>query len=199
MLSFYTPAFAQTTATRPGQIRKEAAKELVQIRKENVAERLSNLGERIASKEATLKLRINKFKDKVKAQIVERIGINLNTINDNRVDQATKFLANAARILDKLAERVSSASASGKDTTSANTAITNARSSIASASSAVASQSAKEYTLSISSESAARAEIKVTRDMFHDDWKGIRELMIIAKQSVADAIRVAATTLGGRN
>ena len=196
---FASPAFAQTTATRPGQIRREAVKERIDTRREAVSEKLENLRDRIATKEATLKLRLAKFKDKTKAQIVERIATNLNRINDNRVDHANKFLANALRILEKLQERVNKAVDAGKDATSANAAIIDARAKIASASAAVASQSAKEYTVSVSSESAAKSEIKSTRDMFHTDWQGIRILLTDAKQAVGAAIRVAATTLGGSN
>lgn len=199
---FTSSAFAQTTATRPGQIRREAVKERVETRKEiiterreSITEKLENMRDRIASKEATLKLRLAKFKDKVKAQIVERVATNLNQINENRVDHANKFLANATRILNKLQERVNQAASNSKDATSANSAIADAKAKIASASAAVASQSAREYTVSISSESAAKSEIKSTRDMFHTDWQGVRRLLTDAKQSVATAIRVAATTL----
>src|SRR3989338_6839404 len=165
LFGFTTSAYAQTTATRPGQIKREVVKERVETRKEIIADRKENITTkldglkiRIASKEASLKLRLN-----------------------------------------KLQERVSNAASNGKDAASANAAISSARAKIASASAAVASQSAKEYTLSVSSESAAKAEIKATRDAFHGDWQSVRALLIDAKQAVANAIRVAATTLGGDN
>ncbi|OGE38996.1 hypothetical protein A3F00_01780 [Candidatus Daviesbacteria bacterium RIFCSPHIGHO2_12_FULL_37_11] len=206
LFGFTTSAYAQTTATRPGQIKREVVKERVETRKEIIADRKENITTkldglkiRIASKEASLKLRLNKFKDKTKALIVEKVSTVLNNINENRVTHSNRFLENASRILNKLQERVSNAASNGKDAASANAAISSARAKIASASAAVASQSAKEYTLSVSSESAAKAEIKATRDAFHGDWQSVRALLIDAKQAVANAIRVAATTLGGDN
>lgn len=193
-----TPAIAQT-ATTPGQVRRDAAKERLAQRREVVSERIGNLKERIATREAALKERLSRFKDKQKAQIIDRIGSVLNNINSNWVEHANRFLANLTRILDRLQEKVNSEAATGDNATSANAAIANAKAKIASASAAVASQSAMEYTVSISSESAAKAEIKSTRESFHSDWEKIRRMLIDARQAVGKAIETAATTLGGRN
>lgn len=193
-----TPAIAQT-ATTPGQIRKGAAKERLAQRREITSERIDNLKERIATREAALKERLAKFKDKQKAQIIDRIGNTLNNINSNWVEHANRFLVNLTRILDRLQEKVNAQATSGKDATSTNSAIANAKAKIASASAAVASQSAKEYTVSISSESAAKAEIKSTRESFQSDWEKIRRMLIDARQAVGKAIETAATTMGGRS
>ncbi len=149
-----------------------------------------------ASREANLKLKLDKFKDQKKATIVQRVSDNLNRINQTRVDSANKFLANATRILDRLQERVTQRS-SGKDASAANSAIANARSTIASASAAVTLQSSIDYTVTIASESGAKADTKTVRDKFHSDWLNVRKSLIEVKQAVADAVRVSATTLGG--
>lgn len=196
LLIYSTPAFAQT-ATTPGRIRRDAVKERIAQKREIVTEKIGNLKERIATKEAALRERLAKFKDKEKAQIVERISTNFNKINSNWVDHANKFLANVTRILEKLQQKVNDQAAAGKDATAANAAITTAKAKIASASAAVALQSAKEYTATISGEAAAKSEIKSTRESLRDDWEIIRRLLIDARQAVGDAIEIAAKTLGG--
>lgn len=203
LFSVTTIASAQT-ATNPATTRRDTAKERLETRKEgletrkeNIQDKIDNLQERIASREATLKQRLGKFKDKLKVERIERINKNLSMINSKRIDIANRFLANATRILDKLQERVRTEAGKGKDATTANSAILDARAKIASASGAVASQSLMDYTVSISSESAAKTEIKVTRDGLHSDWQNVRSLLTAAKQAVANAITVAVTTMGG--
>jgi len=196
-LSLVASVSAQTNDTKPGQVRRELVQQRIETKREIVQNRLDNLKDRIATKQAALKERLAAFKDKRKVQIVERISTNLNKINSNWIDHANKFLANASRILEKLEERVNNQVSQGKDATEANTAITDAKAKLASASAAVASQSAKEYTVIISTESAAKEEIRTTRNALNTDWQAIRALLRDAKQAVANAIRVAATTLGG--
>ena len=207
LLVFVTGASAEDSTTS-STTRRETAKEKLEQRKdtiqakkdegkEAIGARIDNIKDRIASKEAALKARLSKFKDKKKAEIVERVSTNLNRINENRVNHSNKFLENATRLLEKLQDRVNQAGNNGKDTTSANSAITDAKTKIASASAAVATQSALDYTVTISSESGAKADSNAMRDKLHTDWKGVRKLLIETEQAVAEAVRVAATTLGG--
>lgn len=136
--------------------------------------------ENIESRKASMKERITSFKDKKKATAAAMINTNLNKINQNRTDQMSKHLERMTAILNKLENRVNERSA-----------IAQARASIASASSAVEAQAEKDYTIQVTSESKVRADAQKQREALHSDLKAVRQLVIDAKQSVANAIRTA--------
>lgn len=142
-----------------------------------------------------LKARLQTFKDKKKAEITERVSNNLNKINKNRTDHFLKFLDKVVGVLNKLETRVNGAV--GKDTTSAKAAIADARASLASAKAAVQAQAAKDYTITVSSETKVRSDVTLVRDRLHQDLQAIRKQVVDVKQSVANAIKVASTSLGG--
>ena len=193
---FAYPVFAETT-TDSKTTKKERIKERIENRKLLVQERIADIKERIASREASLREKLATFKDKRKSALVERVNTNLNRINQNRTDHFKKFLENASRILLRLEQRVATKAAEGADTTKANAAIADARVAIASASAAVNAQALMDYTITISSESAAKADVKEQRNALHEDLSKVKQLVMVAKQAVANAIRVAATTLKG--
>lgn len=148
-----------------------------------------------ATHAAELKAKLSKFKDKKKAEVTQKVSGNLNKINQNRTDHFLKFLAKATEILNKLETRVNGAGS--KDTTSAKAAIADARASLASAKAAVQAQAGKDYTITVSSETKVRSDVTLIRDRLHQDLQAIRKQVVDAKQSVANAIKVASTSLGG--
>lgn len=173
------PAFA-IDATRAATQRKELTQERIETRKENIRTRIDDIKEKMASREAELKTKLSKFKDQQKAQIAERVNTNLNMINKNQTTEMQKNLAKMTTILDKLQARVPEITPE----------ITNARSSIATASSAVTAQAAKDYTITVTTESKIRADAMKTRDQLQKDLKATRALVVTAKQSVAKAISI---------
>lgn len=177
------PVWAQD-ATRAGAAKKEQVKDRVEVRKET-------LKERIATREAALKAKLEKFRDKQKAQKAERINTTLTKINKNQTEQMLKHLSRMSVILNKLENRVNKGSPEVKDATVAKTAIADAKAAIASATAAVKAQSEKDYTLQVSSESAVRKDAQKKRTELHADLLAVRKLVIDAKQAVANAIRVA--------
>lgn len=160
----------------------------IRDKKEN---RIESLKEKIASRTAILKTKLETFKDKKKAAIAERINTNLNNINENQTAQMQKHLGTMSTILDKLEARVNNSSPDIKDPAAAKIAIAEARANIASASAAVTVQSQKDYTITVTFESRVKADIKSQRDKLNNDLFAIRKLVIDAKQSVANAIKVA--------
>lgn len=153
--------------------------------------------EKQASRSAILKERLAKFRDKKKAEKVLQIDANLNKINENRVAHFKKFLDNASKILSKLQALVNEAKTNGKDTAKAETSIANAKLAISSANSAASAQGTKEYTIEATSEGKVKDEARLSRDLLHSDLQSVKKLVTDAKQAVAAAIRVAATSLGG--
>lgn len=163
----------------------------IDAKTQKLENRIEDIRAKIASKEAALKARLQKFKNKRKAEITERISTNLNKINKNRTEEILRHLDKMSTILDKLEARVNQGKPDIKDPAKAKTAIAAARDAIASASAAVGAQVAKDYTLTGSSEAAIRTEAKAARDKLHADLQAVRKLSIAAKQAVGNAIRVA--------
>jgi hypothetical protein len=186
------PVFAKDLPTKrqdstsAGTIRKP----LIQ---QNINTKLELLKENIASKTAALKVKLEAFKDKRKAIIAERVNTNLNTINQNQVRQMQKHLDTMTNILNKLEARVNRAEPDIKNTAAARAAIISSRASIATASAATLAQSQKDYTIVVTSETRIKADAVTQRNRLHEDLLSLRKLVIVAKQSVGAAIRIAKT------
>jgi hypothetical protein len=165
--------------------------------RDRMGDRMNELKAKIASKEAQLKLKLQNFKDQRKAGATQRISENLNKINANRTDQMTKHLDKMSGILVKLQDRVNTSTPSADQKAKIDAAISSASASIDLTKTSVLNQAAKDYTLTATSEAKIKDEAKAKRDLLMSDLEVARKQVIAAKQSVANAIRVAATTLGG--
>ena len=191
------PSLAQT-ATSPGTTRKGAVKERVETRKEKVETKITNIREKAASREAVLREKLAAFKDKRKATVTEKVSTNLNRINENHTKMMLKFLSRASEILSKLEARVNQGTADIKDAAAAKTAIVDARASIATATDAVNAQAAKDYTITVSTETRVKVDAQAQRKHLHDDLAATRELVGDAKKAVATAIEAAKSGTGAK-
>jgi len=191
-----SPATRREAIKEKVETRKAAITEKIETRKENVANKISAMKERIATKEAAFKARLEAFKDKRKAEIAERVNTNLNKINKNHTDQMLKHLEKMSELLDKLEARVNSVGPDVKDPVVAKAAIADSRAKIAAATATVTAQSEKDYTLTITTESKVKADAQKMRDQLRADLQTTRQLVIDAKQSVANAIRNAKSSAG---
>lgn len=183
------PVIAKDATT--GAARKEKARETIEVRKEKVAERMENKKEVMASREAALKAKLERFKDKRKAEVTDKVNTNLNRINQKQTKQMIKHLDKMSTILGKLEERVNKGTSDIKDVTAAKAAIASAKEGIATATASVKLQAEKDYTIAVSSESTVRKDAKKIREQLHNDLKTVRKQVVDAKQAVSNAIRVA--------
>lgn len=207
-LASITPIFAQedtASSTAKPVIKRPvlapkatAVKEKLEARKENVAnkiqavkDRTGAIKEKIASREAALKAKLEKFKDQRKAALTQKLSTNLNTINQNHTRQMTKHLEAMTAILAKLENRVNSGAPDIKNPDDARLAINSARAALSTATSAVSAQSENDYTVTVTSESKIKTDVKEKRDKLHTDLSAVRELVREAKKSVSDAVRTA--------
>lgn len=188
-----SPVFAQNisttgqNATIPGVLKKEPAKEKPAIKE--------------ASRTGLFKAKLQTFKDTKKAQIAERVNVNLNGINQKQTIQMAKILDKMSVILDKLEARVNQDKPDIKDPAGAKAAIASAKAAIATASAAVSAQAQKDYTIQVTSENKIRTDAKTQRDKLHTDLQALRKTVIEAKTTVINAIRIAksgATTIINR-
>lgn len=145
------------------------------LRKEKVMEKIETRKEKMASREAALKAKLEKFKDKKKAEVADRVNTNLNEINQKQTEQMLKHLDKMSALLTKLGSSGSS--------------ISDAKTAIASASAAARAQAEKDYTITITAESAVKKDAQKVRDALHTDLRNVRKQVIAAKQAVANAIR----------
>lgn len=166
-------------------------------RKANIQERLTTSRERIATKEAALKTRLGKFRDKKKAQVAERINSALANINERITTAMDKHLGVMSGILDKLESRINSGTADIKDPAEVRSAIADARAAISSVSGVVTIQADKDYVLEATSEATIRKDMQGVKEQLRSDLGQLRKLVIDAKQKVANAIRVAKSNAGG--
>lgn len=198
------PVYAQTsTSTSSTNLRDrlnsrvEQRKDITTLRKETFLERKENLKERVATHGATLKRRLDKFRDKTKATIIERVSNLFNTINDRLTDKMLDHLKRAGGFLDRLDTRVNNAAGEGLNTTEAKDAIADAREKIASTSAAVEAQALKDYTVDVSTEAKSKEEVRTTRQKLHADLKAVYALVKDAQKAVVEAIRTTASSLKG--
>jgi hypothetical protein len=157
--------------------------------KDQIDDFRSSLKTLAASRQASLKTKLATFKDQAKAQIAQRVSDNLNQINQRRTAEMTTHLSIMTKILDRVQAQ---ASASATTSASASASIAGARKAISTAQSSVDAQSQKDYTLTVTSEATVRAQAKADRDKLFADLKVSRDLVIAAKQAVANAIRSVA-------
>lgn len=181
-----------TTLTKPSLLDKYLNK------RENVIAIRDAQKENLASRAAALKAKLALFKNKDKASLVEKINGYFVTINARATDDMTKRLNKMTEILGKLKQRVDEATPSaGQSKDDANKAIADAQTAIDTGKAAVLAQSQKGYIISISSESAARADASKTRDSFRTDLISTNDLVKAARKAVSNAISIAHSSLGG--
>lgn len=174
--------------------RKELIKQRVENKRELVAQALDTRQEKIASRTAALKTKLQTFRDKNKASIAARVNDNLAKVNMNRTEAMNRHIDKLLSILSRLETRVDGVT--DKDTTNANDAIADAKVAIDSAKQAVASQSAKDYTVTVTSETKIKTDVMAQREMLHTDLKAVHQLIVVARQALAKAISETAQ-LGG--
>lgn len=198
-----TDSATSSTATKNEAAKKRLedtklkSQERIKLEREKATAKIETRQEMIASKEATLKARLEKFKDKQKAKITQRVNTNLNKVNENKTSAMLRHLDKMSEILNKVKTRVTEAGNIGSDLASINTAITKAESTITTAKEAVETQSTKDYTIVATSEGKIKGDAKKARDSLHTDLKLVHDLVVAARKAVSDAISTAVSTLGG--
>lgn len=176
---------------------KEAElKNKMEDRREKIASKVGEMKEKYASRAAYLKEKLAKFKDQVKAQRVEKVSENLQTINSNRTKMMTVHLETLTKVLNTIEDRVNEGAANGKNVDSAKSAISNARSAIEKATAAVAKQSTGDYAIEVNTETTVKDDAKEARDSLLTDLKSTHELIKQAREAVSAALKAAKEALG---
>lgn len=187
------PVFA-VTATNPAEIRKQNLEERKANTQARIDDKKEMVREKVATREAALKAKLARFRDKTKANVVERINNNLLTVNKNMSERMLKHLDKMTDILNRAENKL--ATSTGEKTAAQNS-ITDARSKVSTARTAVVAQQNKEYTVEVTSEATVKNDVKVMRDLLHTDLKLVHDLVVVARQSVSTAVNAVARSFGG--
>lgn len=186
-----TPAFAEDSVLSKQASSGAVKRQIVQQQKQVSLKAAETAKEKIASRTAVLKTKLQAFKDQRKAVAAEKINTNLSIINANQTKQMQNHLNTMTIILSKLENRVNQGTSDVKDPAAAKAAIASARALIATTSAAVSAQAEKDYTIEITSEAKIKTDANTQRNKLHADLLALRKMVVEAKQSVGNAIRIA--------
>jgi hypothetical protein len=164
--------------------------------KEKMASKAADVRPLVASGSGTLRDKLKTFKDQKKAVIIERISQTLANINQRRTAEMLRHVDTMNGILGKAQDRANASNGEGKDVSSVTTDFTSASNALANAKTAVETQSKKTYDIKISSESGARADVRLTRDALQKDLKSTHELVSEARRTLINAIIKLAQVTG---
>ncbi len=142
--------------------------------------------EKIASREAVFKEKIQKFRDKKKADAVTKINDRLNALNKRRVEEMTKHIDRMSEIIVKISSN------SKVDVSKAQSALDIAKA-------AVATQSAQDYNIVVSTEAKVGQDAKVAKQKLEADLKATHQKVADARKALTSAIQTAMTGMGGSN
>lgn len=186
-------AFAQnaTSSITPSQTPREKRVEARDTMKANLAEAREAFQERVEAAKEEFRQKREEFKEKLeqirderKKALVERIDQKIETFNTRHTEHMMKALERLESILANLVTKTNEAKAAGFDTKSAETAITEAEASLAAAKAAVEAQAVKDYTTTITTESALRTMVGSEVSQFRIDIKSTHQKVLAAKAAV---------------
>ena len=191
------PVSAQTGTTTGNTLetdRESVRSEIMEMRddfKTRIDAERAELQGKIQDKREALRVQLQKVKDERKREVVERIDVRLDALNDRMLDHFSNVLDRLEDVLERIASRADKAEGRGLDVNTVRTAITDALSSITSARSAVQVQAGNTCIVTVTTENNLRVDVGKARKCLHDNLTVVREAVKAAKE----AVRKAATTL----
>lgn len=159
--------------------------------------RMEERKENMASRAGALKARLQAFKDKTKAITAERVSDNLTKINKQRTAEMNKQLDKMSGLVARLEKRVAEVKLKGTDTTVVESSIAKVKEAITSARSAVKAQSEKDYTITVSSETNIKTDVKSSRNLLYNDLNAVHMQIVSVRKQLSETISLAASSLKG--
>lgn len=136
------------------------------------------------------------IKDTRKQTIVDKINTDCQNVNQKRTDAMTAMLTKLSTILTNVTDRSASAAASGKDTTSVDTAVATAQSAIADAQTVVAAQAGATCTITVTSDATVKNDVGKGISALQQSLNSVYEKVLAARKAVSDAIHALALVTG---
>lgn len=176
---FQTPVFATKTATQ--EAHSIPPQTIYQFRQ---------------TPKIQLQQRLKTFRNRVKAERVNRINSILITVNTNKTAALLSQLAVMQSIIERLQTKIIDIQKNGKDISTLQSALETAKNDISYAKTAVQLQKEKDYTLSISSEATAKNDIQTIRNGLQSDLEAMQKVVQNAKQALIHAITETKLLIG---
>lgn len=181
----FPSVFLLLTATAYGQIDSSSTKQIMTEKRASVEGQLKDKREKF-------KEQLEAFKDKKRQALLTRIDEKITNINKRRTSHMVKVLDKLSSIRDRLDSKIASASAAGKDVTTAQVAIEKANDTIATAQSTVSSQAGKEYVINMPDEGGVKAAVGSVVNQLQQDLRATHKIVVDAKQAVMSAAKEVA-------
>lgn len=144
---------------------------------------------------ANFKEKMHAFKDSARKTKVENIQARITALVTKRIETFTAHITKMTDLVNLNKVQVTER-ATGKDTTAFDSAASSALTAINNAKDKVAELSAKQYVISITSESTAKSDVKKVHDAVAGDIKSVMEHMKNARIAISTMITERAKLLG---
>ncbi len=170
---------------------RDAIRDAREAFREEFEAKRAELKSRIEAEQASLKSRLAALKDQRKQQVVERIGSQVNDLNERTLRHLTDALGKLEKVLDRIEARTTKNEQGGMNVSAVRTAMVAAQAAIDAARVAITTQSGKVYSITVSGSDSLRADVGAVRRELHADLTKVRD----AVKAARDAVHQAATTL----
>lgn len=145
---------------------------------------------------AAFKEKLQAIKDQRKQIIVTNLDSRLNQINQRRTQQMTERLNRLSSVLDNISSKEATLATQGKNTTLLKSDIATAKTAIDTAKMAVTTQAAKDYIMSITTDTALKNSASTTIQQFFSDIKVVYLKVVAAQTAVIKAHKDVSQLMG---
>ena len=182
-----TPTSSESNS-RPLKVRPTLHQELKDAK--------SEMRTKIMEARASFKAKIGEIKDHDKQAIVTNLDLRINTVNKNRTDEMYKRINRLSLILTKISSKEAALKSEGRNTTTLKNDIAAAQTAIDSAKQAVIDQAAKDYIMTIATDTTLKANASIVIKQFMADIKAVYLKVVAAQTAVLKAHSDVATLIG---
>lgn len=194
----------QNRLTTKENMREERASMSATLKEErqtflqNIQQIRQNTETQLKAQREAFQEKLATIKDTRRKILVDQIQTKLSSASANRTNAMSENLQKLSTILENIQNRANEAKANGKDTTAVDAAVVKAQAAIQKAQTAVTAQSGKTYIITITATSSAglKAGVGIKTKEFRTDLTATYQLMVAAKQAVAQAHMTLAKIIG---
>jgi hypothetical protein len=179
-------SLAATTVTPTVTTKHETLKVRPTIH-EAMKDAKTELHDKMEAARTEFKTKLLEIKDAKKQSIVTNIDARINNINKNRTDEMSKRLERLTAILTKISTKEGELTAAGKNTATLKSDITTATAAINLAITAVSDQAAKDYVVTLTTDTALKTNVSSTIKQFMTDIKAVYTKVVAAQAAVLKA------------
>lgn len=187
-----TSVYAQDSTTTRSALPKKL-KPLIETKMpimHDIEDKKMKFMEEMNKKREEFKMRLQTIRDENKKLIIDRIDINISSMNKKAGFRLSTVLEKLQSILNRIVAKAAALKTKGVDTTAVDSAVASAQKAINDAKIAVANQIEKIYVIQIASESALRSDVGSTisllRGNLRDTYKAVLDAKLAVQKTVME-------------